>query len=71
MVWASSGYDSGIGAGGAFAPYYLLGYDPCVWGISSSFIAGAIVSLLTPAPRGELVERMFGLDTPAPALKSA
>ena len=71
MVWASGGYDSGIGAGGAFAPYYLLGYDPCVWGISSSFIAGAIVSLLTPAPRGELVERMFGLDTPAPALKSA
>jgi len=65
MVWAASGYDSGIGAGGTLAPVYLLGFDPCVWGISSSFVAGAIVSLLTPAPRGELVDRMFGLDKPA------
>ena len=64
MVWAASGYDSGIGAGGTLAPVYLLGFDPCVWGISSSFVAGAIVSLLTPAPRGELVDRMFGLDKP-------
>jgi SSS family solute:Na+ symporter/sodium/pantothenate symporter len=64
MVWAASNYDSGIGAGGSLAPVYLLGFDPCVWGISSSFVAGAIVSLLTPAPRGELVDRMFGLDKP-------
>ena len=71
MVWASDGYDSGIGAGGLFAPYYLLGYDPCVWGISLSFLAGAVVTLLTPAPREEHVKRMFGLDTPLPGLAKA
>jgi SSS family solute:Na+ symporter/sodium/pantothenate symporter len=64
MFLASTGFDSGIGAGGALAPYYLLGLDPCVWGISSSFLAGAVVSLKTKSPSEELVERMFGLDTP-------
>lgn len=64
MVWASAGYDSGIGAGGSLAPVYLLGFDPCVWGIGSSFVAGFVVSLLTPPPSEELVERMFGLDQP-------
>ncbi len=64
MFLASTGFDSGIGAGGALAPYYLLGLDPCVWGISSSFLAGAVVSLMTKSPSEELVERMFGLDTP-------
>ncbi len=64
MVWARSGYDSGIGAGGSLAPVYLLGLDPCVWGIGSSFLAGAVVSLLTKPPRTELVERMFQKDRP-------
>jgi Na+/proline symporter len=64
MVWASNGYDSGIGAGGTLAPVYLLGMDPCVWGIGSSFLAGAVVTLLTKPPREELVARMFEKDRP-------
>lgn len=64
MLWSRDGYDSGIGAGGKFAPVYLLGLDPCVWGISMSFLAGAVVSLLTRPPRPELVQRMFEKDRP-------
>lgn len=63
MVWAASGYDSGIGAGGSLAPVYLLGFDPCVWGIGSSFVAGFVVSLITPPPSEELVDRMFGVES--------
>ena len=63
MILARTGFDPGIGAGGALSPYYLLGLDPCVWGISSSFLAGAVVSLMTKTPSAELVNRMFGLDT--------
>ena len=62
MILARTGFDPGIGAGGALSPYYLLGLDPCVWGISSSFLAGAVVSLMTKTPSAELVNRMFGLD---------
>jgi sodium/pantothenate symporter len=28
-----------IGAPSAFRPYYLLGFDPCVWGLGSSLLA--------------------------------
>lgn len=64
MVMANHGYDSNIGAGDKISPLYLLGFDPCVWGIGSSFIVGWIVSLSTPRPPEELVDRMFGLDQP-------
>ncbi|GAC1465270.1 MAG: sodium/pantothenate symporter [Isosphaeraceae bacterium] len=54
------GYDPGIGAsGGAFVPYYLLGLDPCVWGLTSSLLAGIVVSLLTPPPDHAMVARLF------------
>ncbi|MFM7131488.1 MAG: sodium:solute symporter family transporter, partial [bacterium] len=69
MILAKTGFDPGIGAGGALSPYYLLGLDPCVWGISSSFLAGAVVSLMTQTPSAELVDRMFGLDT-TPVMKA-
>jgi len=64
MILAKTGFDPGIGAGGALSPYYLLGLDPCVWGISASFLAGAVASLLSAPPEAELVDRMFGLDQP-------
>ena len=64
-------YDAGIGPpGGAFVPYYLFGFDPCVWGLTSSFLAGVIVSLLTPPPDAARVSLLFDLqppDAPAPA----
>ena len=62
-------YDAGIGPpGGAFVPYYLLGFDPCVWGLSSSFLAGVVVSLMTPPPNSARVSLLFDLQPPnAPA----
>ena len=63
--------DQGIGpGGGAFVPYYLLGFDPCVWGLSSSLLAGVIVSLLSPPPDPARVALLFDAqppDAPAPA----
>ena len=65
----NKGYDPGIGAGaGAFVPYYLLGFDPCVWGLSSSLLAGIVVSLITPPPDPRLVSLLFDYQPPtAPA----
>ncbi len=66
-----NGYDPGIGAkGGAFVPYYLLGFDPCIWGMSSSLIVGVVVSLLTPPPDSRRIALLFDSqppDAPAPA----
>ncbi|MFO0958131.1 MAG: sodium transporter [Isosphaeraceae bacterium] len=51
-------------------PYYLLGFDPCVWGISASILAGVVVSLFTRPPDAARVSLLFDLqppDAPAPA----
>ncbi len=59
-----------IGAAKGFRPYYLLGLDPCVWGLSSSLLAGVAVSLLTPMPDPTRVALMFDVqpsNAPAPA----
>jgi SSS family solute:Na+ symporter/sodium/pantothenate symporter len=70
-ILGRQGYDPGIGAGGgAFVPYYLLGFDPCVWGLSASFVAGLIVTLLTPPPDPTRVSLLFDAQpkgAPAPA----
>ena len=54
----------------AFRPYYLLGFDPCVWGLLMSFTAGVLVSLFTKPPDPVRVALLFDLqppDAPAPA----
>ena len=39
-----------------YGPYYLLGFDPCVWGLAASLAAGVAVSLLVGGVRAvELV----------------
>lgn len=43
----------------SFRPYYLLGCDPIVWGLSISLIAGILVSLVTPPPDAKLISRLF------------
>jgi len=48
-----------IGAPGNFRPYYLLGFDPCIWGLSSSLTAGLLVSLVTPPPDPARVSLLF------------
>ncbi len=71
LILGKYGYDPRIGAGGsAFVPYYLLGLDPCIWGLTSSFAVGIAVSLLTPPPDPARVSLLFDAqppDAPAPA----
>jgi SSS family solute:Na+ symporter/sodium/pantothenate symporter len=59
-----------IGAMSRFRPYYLLGLDPCIWGLSSSLAAGLLVSLATRPPDPARVSLLFDAqpaDAPAPA----
>lgn len=49
-----------------FRPYYLLGCDPIVWGLSTSLIAGIVVSLLTPKPDQQLISKLFDAQTATP-----
>jgi SSS family solute:Na+ symporter/sodium/pantothenate symporter len=57
-----------IGAPGAFKPYYLLGFDPCVWGLIASGLAGVGVSLVTRPPDPRRVSLLFDAQPPgAPA----
>jgi sodium/pantothenate symporter len=39
--------------------YFLFGFDPVVWGIPTSLLAGIAVSLMTSPPSPELVSKMF------------
>jgi sodium/pantothenate symporter len=63
--------DQGIGPPpSAFSAYYLLGFDPCVWGLASSLLAGVVGSLVTPPPDPARVSLLFDAqppDAPAPA----
>jgi SSS family solute:Na+ symporter/sodium/pantothenate symporter len=53
-----------IGAASGFRPYYLLGFDPCVWGIGSSLVAGVVVSLLTRPPEAGRLAMLFEAQPP-------
>ena len=48
-----------IGAQTSFRPYFLLGYDPLIWGLITSIVCGVTVTLLTKPPDEDLVSRMF------------
>ncbi|MEX2187740.1 MAG: sodium:solute symporter [Pirellulales bacterium] len=52
-----------IGIPGDFAPYFLLGLEPIVWGLAVSAIVGVVVSLLTQPPPEPLIRKLF--DAPA------
>jgi sodium/pantothenate symporter len=56
------GEQSGIGMATAFAPYYLFGIEPVVWGLAASAIAGIGISVLTSPPPPPLIQRLF--DSP-------
>ncbi len=53
-----------IGPASSFRPYYLLGFDPCVWGLASSLVAGIAVSLITKPPDEARLSIVFD-DGPA------
>lgn len=46
-----------------FHPYYLLGFDPFLWGLLASGICGVGISLLTKPPADSLVSKMFDVET--------
>jgi sodium/pantothenate symporter len=48
-----------IGAQTSFRPYYLLGYDPLLWGLLTSATLGMLATMLTDPPDEDLVSRMF------------
>lgn len=59
-----------FGASSRFRPYYLMGFDPCVWGLAASLLAGVVVSLITVPPDSARVALLFDLQpttAPAPA----
>jgi SSS family solute:Na+ symporter/sodium/pantothenate symporter len=61
-------YDPGIGpppSKSGFGPYYLLGFEPAVWGLSASLLAGVVVTLLTPKPDERRVSLMFDEQPPS------
>ena len=59
---------SGIGPESGIRPYYLLGLDPCVWGLLVSLAAGVLVSLVTRPPDAARVALLFDAQPPgAPA----
>jgi SSS family solute:Na+ symporter/sodium/pantothenate symporter len=56
------GYDPMIGPATAFRPYYLLGLEPIVWGLTASLVAGVGISLVSAPPSPELVSRLFDAE---------
>lgn len=69
LVWLV-GPNLPIGAASTFRPFYLLGLDPCIWGLASSLAAGVIGSWLSAPPPEARVALLFDAqppDAPAPA----
>lgn len=62
-VLAWLGRDPQIGPATAFRAYYLLGFDPIVWGLLVSAICGVVVSRITAPPPEPLLERLFDAPT--------
>ncbi|HQX48726.1 MAG TPA: sodium:solute symporter [Planctomycetaceae bacterium] len=54
-----------IGAETSFRPYFLLGYDPLIWGLLISIVSGVIVTMVTEPPDDDLVARMFDVISTA------
>ncbi len=48
-----------------FRPYYLLDFDPFVWGLLTSSVCGILVSLFTRPPDEKLVSKMFDVEPAA------
>lgn len=61
VVYLTTGetLDPMIGQLTRFRPYFLLGLDPVLWGLTASLIAGVLVSLVTQAPPKAVISRLF------------
>jgi SSS family solute:Na+ symporter/sodium/pantothenate symporter len=47
------------GKASEFHAYELFGFEPLLWGLSSSLVAGILVSLVTQPPDEKLVSKLF------------
>jgi SSS family solute:Na+ symporter/sodium/pantothenate symporter len=56
------GFNPLMGQATKFRPYFLLGLDPIIWGLTASLVAGVLVSLFTRPPEDELVSRLFDVQ---------
>jgi SSS family solute:Na+ symporter/sodium/pantothenate symporter len=45
-----------------FHAYELLGFEPLIWGLASSLVAGVAVSLITRPPEERLVSKLFDAE---------
>lgn len=52
-----------IGSLDKFRPYFLLGFEPLIWGLLVSATSGISVSLLTRPLDDELIQRFFGRES--------
>jgi SSS family solute:Na+ symporter/sodium/pantothenate symporter len=59
LGWLGVG-DPLIGQATRFRPYFLLGFEPIIWGLAVSLVTGVVVSLYTRPPDKPLVDRLFG-----------
>ncbi len=58
-ILAYRGFDPMVGPRTDFRPYFLLGFEPIVWGLIASTVAGIVVSLATRPPRAAVVSWLF------------
>lgn len=71
IYMASRGWKNPIYTGSKTTPYFLFGFDPCVWAILSSLAAGILVSLATRPPDPKLVSFLFDGDPTEPLARPA
>jgi SSS family solute:Na+ symporter/sodium/pantothenate symporter len=63
VPWIFSHGNPMIGAVSTFRPHFLLEFDPIIWGLASSLVAGVVVSLLTRPVDADVVSRFFDAET--------
>jgi hypothetical protein len=51
--------DQKIGAMTKFHPYFLLGFEPLIWGLLVSIVSGVFVSFVTKPLDESLISLMF------------
>lgn len=52
-------YLIGFFQGNGFSPYRPLSMDPIIIGLVTSFVVGWVVTIMTPPPPQDLVEKYF------------
>lgn len=62
LGWQDPPFDPGIAEATKLRPYYLGGFQPLIWGVLASAIAGIGVTLATPPPEEKLARAFFDAE---------